>query len=89
MAPNPRAAIRVVGAKVHAKAIHVTSEAECARRYGARKKTKLVPGIVEKAEQRSSNSNARAQWWITAKYDLGGGCFKTKELNSRSVQAGD
>ncbi len=85
-----RDSIRTIGAQVHAKAIHVTSEAECARRYGSRKKTKLVSGVVEKAEARSNNpdGSGRRQWWITARFDLGGGTLKTVELNSRSVHAG-
>jgi hypothetical protein len=37
---------RVVGARVHAKAIHVSNLAECARRYGALKSTKMVAGTV-------------------------------------------
>ena len=44
--PRPIDSRRVVGAKVHAKAIHVTSEAECARRYGSNKNTKWLNGIV-------------------------------------------
>jgi hypothetical protein len=37
---------RIVGSVVHAKAIHVTNEAECGRRYGRNKSTKLVQGHV-------------------------------------------
>ena len=38
-ATDPR---RVIGAKVHALAWHVTAESECARRYGANKKEETV-----------------------------------------------
>ncbi|KAG7350010.1 hypothetical protein IV203_012607 [Nitzschia inconspicua] len=37
---------RVVGARVKAKAVHVTSESEAARRYGQLSKTKMVFGTV-------------------------------------------
>lgn len=40
---------KTVGAIVHTKKWHLRSFAECERRYGARKKTKLVRGVVIEA----------------------------------------
>jgi hypothetical protein len=37
---------RTIGSVVEAKACHVTSLAECARRYGAQKSTKYIEGVV-------------------------------------------
>ena len=37
---------RTIGATVHTKAMHNTSEAECIRRYGSNNKTKLLKGKV-------------------------------------------
>ena len=91
--PNPsssRAIIREIGANVHAKALQVTNEAECRRRYGAKWKTKLLPGVVELAAPRPGPTG-RQQWFIIAKYNLGGNppSYKTVELHQRSVQPGD
>jgi len=44
---DAKKAVKVIGAIVKAKAIHVTNEAECGRRCGNRKKTFLVKGVVE------------------------------------------
>jgi hypothetical protein len=41
---------RVVGARVHAKALLVTSEEECRRRYGSLQGTKMVSGTVVDAK---------------------------------------
>ena len=37
---------KIVGNRVYAKANHVTALAECARRFGARSKTKEISGVV-------------------------------------------
>ena len=89
--PDPsatgRASIRAVGAVVHAKATSITSEAECVRRYGAKKREKKLKGTVLQAvfKSNSPDGSGRKQWWITAKFELGGGAEKTVELNSRSA----
>jgi hypothetical protein len=80
---------RTIGSKVHAKAIHVTNLAECSRRYGAGKKTKLLLGTVLEAKERQKEGNSRMSWFITADYDLGGGDLKRAELNIRSVKSGE
>ena len=48
MAPtNPRCTI---GTKIETKAVHVTSLAECSRRYRANKKTGIIVGTVLEVE---------------------------------------
>ncbi len=44
---DAKIAVKVIGPTVKAKAIHVTNEAECGWRYGNRKKTFLVKGVVD------------------------------------------
>ena len=77
---------KTVGGSVKAKALHVTSEAECARRYGALKASKWLTGVVQFVEVEQTRTN-RTRTLITAEYQLGGGHTKVKKLNIRSVQA--
>jgi hypothetical protein len=79
---------RIVGSKVHAKALHVTNNAECSRRYGAGKTNKRVEGTVVEAKEVQKAGNSRMSWFITADYDLGGGDMKRAVLNTRSVKSG-
>ena len=72
---------RIVGSKVHAKALHVTNNAECSRRYGAGKTTKRLQGTVVQAQETQKRGNSRLSWFITADYDLGGGDMKRAVLN--------
>jgi hypothetical protein len=76
------------GARVHAKAIHVTSLIECHRRYGSNAKTKLLNGMVCRVDTTPSSTKKRTVTLITANYFLGGNTIKTTTLNSRSVKAG-
>jgi hypothetical protein len=78
---------RVVGARVHAKDLHVTSEAECRRRYGILKGTKLVSGTVVDVE--TSKTGQRANVFITADFNVDPSFVKRKRLNVRSVYAGE
>jgi hypothetical protein len=79
MAPtDPR---RTIGGLIEAKAIHVTSEAECSRRYGANKKTKIVPGVVVSVKNVQNPENGRTITSVTADFDLGGGTMKRETLN--------
>jgi hypothetical protein len=76
---------RVVGASITAKAVHVSNLAECTRRYGSNKKTKLLLGTVAAV---TNTRNASTNWittTITGDYDLGGGTMKRATLNIRSV----
>lgn len=75
---------RIVGGKVKAKACHVTSLSECARRYGANKSTKEVFGIVVEIKTTKTATN-RASTIVVADYDLGGGDIKRASVNIRSV----
>lgn len=76
----------VVGARVQAKAHHITALSECHRRYGALAKTKLVNGTVVSVDTAPSSSNKRTVTLITADYELGGGTVKRFQLNSRGVK---
>jgi hypothetical protein len=65
-----------VGDWVHAKGIHVTSEANLARWYGNKGSSKYFSGIVQ--EKFLNEIVGRREWWITAQYDLPGGESATK-----------
>jgi Transposase IS4 len=77
---------RVVGNNVTAKAIHVTSEIECHRRYGAQKKTKMLIGTVVEVKTVRDPKKSRTTTTIVADYELGGGTTRRKELNLVSVK---
>jgi hypothetical protein len=76
----------VIGARVQAKAHHVTALAECHRRYGANAKTKFVNGTVVSVDAAPSRNGKRPATLITADYELGGGTIKRCQLNSRGVK---
>jgi hypothetical protein len=78
---------RIVGSVVHAKAIHVTKEAECRRCYGRNKSTKLVQGHVVEVHNGLSRTG-RSQCFLTCDFDFGLGVSKRKKLNIRSVKLG-
>jgi len=77
---------KTIGGSVRAKVLHVTSEAECARRYGANRASKWLTGVVQFVEVERTRRD-RKRTLITAKYQLGGGHTKVKKLNIRSMQA--
>ncbi len=77
---------KIVGSVVYARASMVTSDAECARRYGANWKIKVVKGTVLSATpKQAEGERSRKNWFIRAKYELSPGCYKVAELNLRSV----
>lgn len=78
---------KAVGPRVHAKGRNVTSDAECARRYSANKKTKIVHGVM--VSTRSDSPGPCTKWYITADFSFGGADVKRKELSMRSVKSGD
>ena len=78
---------RIVGSVVHAKAIHVTNEAECGRRYRRNKSTKLVQGHVAEVHNGLSRTG-RSQCFLTCDFDFGLCVSKRKKLNIRSVKWG-
>jgi len=75
---------RVVGAMVCAKPCHVTSFAECRRRFGANAKTVSLQGTVTQVTN-VPTSTGRSSSIVHASYELGDGVFKTAPLNVRSV----
>jgi Transposase IS4 len=77
---------RTIGSVIEAKACHVTSLAECARRYGAQKSTKFVEGVVVDVENIRNLETSRTKTMITADYSLGGGVVKRVKLNIRSIR---
>ena len=71
---------RSVGSRVSTKAIRVTAEAECARRYGANSKTKEIFGtVVEVLNQKTAGG--RNSTSIVGDFDLGGGTMKRATIN--------
>ena len=82
---NPRSA---EGAKVHAKAWHITSHSECSRRFGSNAKTKLLNGIVSEVITVPSSQGKRAATRVIAIYSLDDQCRKVATLSSRSVKDG-
>jgi hypothetical protein len=74
---------RIVGSVVHTKAMHVTKEAECGRRYGRNKSTKLVQG-----QHNGLSRTGRSQCFLTCDFDFGLGVSERKKLNTRSVKSG-
>ena len=78
---------KVVGNIVIAKACHITSLAECARRYGANKQTKTLEGVVVDVIVERSDPGKKGATKIVADYDLGGGVIKRASINIRSIKA--
>ncbi|KAI2492447.1 Transposase IS4 [Fragilaria crotonensis] len=78
-----------IGASVEAKAMFVTSLAECSRRYGTNAKTKVVPGVVVAFGQDSAPrpGRSRATTFIVADFFFGDNEVKRGKLNIRSVKA--
>ena len=77
----------VIGSTVHVKAIHITSEAECKQQYGSNKAKKLIEGEVIRVDNICSSTD-RANYFIVAKFDFGGGVLKEARINVQSVKAG-
>jgi hypothetical protein len=70
----------VVGARVHAKALHVTAIAECHRRYGTNAKTKFVNGTVVLVDSAPSSTQKRAVTLITADVRPWWGYYQTPSI---------
>jgi hypothetical protein len=83
---------KVVGNPIRAKANHVTSDAECKRRYGANWNTKMLYGVVVDVENIVNPTTNTRKTMITGTYNLSGGIEKTKKLlliNIQVVLTGD
>jgi hypothetical protein len=77
-----------VGASVEAKAMLVTSLAECSRRYGTNAKTKVVPGLVVSFGQESAPpGRSRAITFIVADFYFGDNVVKRGKLSIRSIKS--
>ncbi|KAI2490960.1 Transposase IS4 [Fragilaria crotonensis] len=76
-----------IGASVEAKAMLVSSLAECSRRFGTNAKTKVVPGLVVSFGQESTPGRNRALTFITTIFYFGGSVVKQEKLNICSVMA--
>ena len=78
---------RSVGSRVHAKATAVLCVAECKRLYGSLWKTKNISGtVLEVVKDRSSG---RVKTSFRVKWEYGGNKVKEKQINTRSVKAGE
>ena len=58
---------KVVGSTVHAKAIHVTAEAECKILYGSQKNVNMVEGVVVNVDQKNTEQR-RKQFYVISDY---------------------
>ena len=78
---------RTIGATVHTKAMHNTSEAECIRRYGSNNKTKIFKGKVLSFDiilKEGWQSQLRKGY----KLSLCGGVMKQGKSHSKYVKPG-
>ena len=85
MAPNDPCC--TIGTKIDTKAVHVTSLAECSRRYRGNKKTIILVGTVLEVEiGPKETALGRHRTFVVAGFDLGGGAMKVATINIRSVK---
>ena len=77
----------VVGNRITAKALHVTSHAECSRRYGDAKKDKWLVGTVRDVDEIIDPKSNRRKRQVICDFDLGGGTMKVKSLFLCSLKA--
>ena len=78
---------KLVGSTVHAKFIHVMSEAECNRLYGSQKKVKMVEGVVINVDLQITKQR-RKQLYVIGDYKNPDGSVKKSRLHINSVVAG-
>lgn len=81
--PNPRL---VIGAAVHAKAMHITNLDECASMYGSAADTKMIDGRVTAFKHEKTDKDQRVTTvtarWVLSRHEV----ENTQRL--RSVRAG-
>lgn len=82
MKSDPRC---IPGTAVTAKAIHVTSKAECSRRYGAQAKTYVVSGVVVKVVEKNLDGSNRRSKVVFVDFDFGDGVVKRRGMGLRSL----
>ena len=73
----------VVGAQVSDNA--VINDAECARRYGSNRKTKILYGVVSEIYNEQTKTS-RKNWFLRCTIMLSTGVAKEAKINIRSVQ---
>ena len=67
--------------------MHITSLAECSRRYGANKKTRILVGTVLEVEiGPKATALGRRRTFFVAIFDLGGGAMKVATINIQSFK---
>ena len=74
------------GVRVLAKAIHVTSLAECTRRFGRQHKSKIIGGKVLSIYSKKTASGRNSRY-VRYQFNLGCGVTKVADVNIGSVQA--
>ena len=84
-APRKKNECLQVGARVIAKACHVTNLSECSRRYGSNSKNKLLIGVVFKTSGDVLTSG-HLRMNVHARFELGGGILKSCKINLRSCR---
>ena len=77
---------RTIGGHIKAKACHVSSEAECKRRFGRNWKSKEVFGSVVELKSTRNPISGHARTLVVGDFDIGGGTISRKEINIRSVR---
>jgi hypothetical protein len=79
---------KIIGATMHALAVHVTALSECTRRYGSNNRKKLLDGVVIRVDTKLTRTG-RTSTTVVAEYQLGSdGVTKTKGIHVPSVKAG-
>ena len=75
-----------IGTNIDTKAVHVTSLAECSRRYGANKKTRIIVGTVLEVEiGLKATALGRCRTFVVTRFDLVRGAMKMAKIKIWSV----
>ena len=74
------------GDSVTEKAHQVTSNTECARRYGSQKDSKMVCGEVIEFLNKPTDTGRRS-CYVRSRYEIGGGTINIAKLNVLSIKA--
>ena len=87
LAMTPTDPYYTTGTKIENKAVHVTSLAECVRRYGANKKTRILVGtILEMKIGTKATALGRRMTFVVAISNLGRGAMNVATINIWSVK---
>ena len=78
---------KLVGKILEAKALHVTSLAECLKRYGANISSKWLKGFVVNTTTTMSSTKNRTAITVTEDYNLVEGTIKGATITIRSFKA--